>query len=210
MKYLAIICSLFISTLSVAQESKAFFQLNNNSDIDIRAVSSGSYKFIDVTLTNFSKSNKVVEFPLGGFFVNLDTTEQNLVVLFYDEIKLDASSTSEIRIGTACANPNRKAPLKSRTTWVYDYDPKIADLLYYYHTNRSVVEIFTGAEHHSTVEKRQNFLQMCVWCYYNADKSQIIDFATTYMFDGDKEAATDYVDVFYPLVITFIDLYKKA
>ena len=210
MKYLVIVFSLLIGSITVAQESNAFFQLNNDSDIDIRAVSSGSYKFIDVTLTNFSTSNKLVEFPLGGFFVNLDTTEQNLVVLFYDKITLDASSTAEIRIGTACANPNRKAPLKSRTTWVYDYDSKVGELLYYYHTNRPIVELFTGAEHHSTVEKRQNFLQMCVWCYYNADKSQIIDFATKYMFDGDKQAATDYVDVFYPLVITFIDFYKKA
>lgn len=209
MKYLSIICSLLISTFSLAQESKPFFQLNNDSDIDIRATSVGSYKFIDVTLTNFSRSNKVVEFPLGGFFLNLDTTEQNLVVLFYDQIKLDASSTSEIRIGTACANPNRKAPLKNRTTWVYDYDPKIADLLNYYHTNRSMVEIFTGAEHHSNVEKRQNFLQMCVWCYYNAEKSQIIDFATQYIFDGNKQDAINYVDVFYPLVVTFIDMYKQ-
>jgi len=209
MKYLVFILSSLMCTISVAQDSKAFFQLNNDSDIDIRAVSSGSYKFIDVTLTNFSKSNKVVEFPLGGFFVNLDTTEQNLVVLFFDEIKIDASSAAEIRIGTACVNPNRKAPLKNRTTWIYDYDSKVGQLLYYYHTNRPMVELFTGAEHHSTVEKRQNFLQMCVWCYYNADKSQILDFATTYMFDGDKEAAKDYVDVFYPIVITFIDMYKQ-
>ena len=209
-KILLFLITISIFTNSNAQDSKAFFELNVDSDIDITATSNGSYRTIDVTISNFSKSSKVIDFPLGGFFVNLDTTEQNLVVLFYEDIEVKANSNAQIKIGTACANPKRKAPLKNRTTWVYDYDNKIAGLLYFYHTNRPMVELFTGSEHHSTIEKRHNFLQMCVWVYYNADRKKIIDFATKYMFEGDREAATEYVDLFYPLVVTFIDLYKKS
>jgi hypothetical protein len=50
---------------------------------------------------------------------------------------------------------------------------------------------------------------MCVWVYYNADKKQILDFATKYIFDGNKEEATLFVDAFYPLAVTFIEIYKS-
>ena len=50
---------------------------------------------------------------------------------------------------------------------------------------------------------------MCVWIYYDADKKQILDFATKYMFDGNKNQAQLFVDSFYPLAVSFINLYKS-
>ena len=192
-----------------AQEDKAFFELNTDSQIDITATSKGTYKVINVEVSNFGSETVNVHFPAGGVFVNLDETEQNLVVLFYDKLVVAAGKTEEILIGTACANPKRKVPIKNRTTWRYDYDEKVGDLIRYYHENRGFVELTTGAEHHDTFDKRHNFLQMCVWVYYNAEKKQILDFATKYLFDGNKEQATLFVDAFYPIAVTFINIYKS-
>ena len=86
---------------------------------------------------------------------------------------------------------------------------KVGDLILYYHQNRAIVELMTGAEHHDTFEKRHNFLQMCVWIYYNAEKQQILNFATKYMFNGNKDQAKIFVDSFYPLAVSFINLYKS-
>ena len=93
-----------------AQEDKAFFELNNDSQIDIRATSTGSYKDIKVEVSNFGNETVNVHFPVGGLFVNLDSTEQNLVVLFYDKLVIGSGKTEEVLIGTACANPKRKVP----------------------------------------------------------------------------------------------------
>ena len=41
-----------------------------------------------------------------------------------------------------------------------------------------MIEMLTEKEYHTTFEKRHNFLQMCVWVYYDAEKDQIVDFAT--------------------------------
>ena len=191
-----------------AQEDKAFFELNNDSQIDIRATSTGSYKDIKVEVSNFGNETVNVHFPVGGLFVNLDSTEQNLVVLFYDKLVIGSGKTEEVLIGTACANPKRKVPKNNRITWKYDYDKKLGDLITFYHENRGMIEMMTGAKHHDTFDKRHNFLQMCVWVYYNADKKQILEFATTYLFDGNKEQASVFVDTFYPLAVTFINLYK--
>ena len=49
---------------------------------------------------------------------------------------------------------------------------------------------------------------MAVWTYYKCDKSHIVDFSAKYMFDGDKEAAEQYVEVTYPLIEVFIENYK--
>jgi len=199
----------FLSIVNLfAQDDKPFFNLNVDSQIDITATSEGTYKIINVEVSNFGSETVNVIFPEGGIFVNLDSTEQNLVILFYDKLSIGAGKSEEIVIGTACANPKRKIPSKRRTTWVYDYDAKVGDLIRYYHQNRGFIELMTGSEHHDSFDKRHNFLQMCVWVYYNADKNQILDFATKYLFDGDKEQAKLFIDVFYPLAVTFINIYK--
>jgi hypothetical protein len=199
-----------MTTLSVfSQQDKAFFELNQDSQIDITATSDGTYKTIKVKVSNFGSETINVHFLEGGVFVNLDETEQNLVVLFYEKLVVAAGQTEEVVIATACANPKRKVPTKNRTTWKYDYDKKVGDLIRYYNENRGMVEMMTGAEHHDTFEKRHNFLQMCVWIYYNADKKQILDFATKYMFEGNREQATLFVEAFYPMAVSFINIYKS-
>jgi hypothetical protein len=204
------ITAFFINFFTInAQTDKAFFELNFDANINVRSTSSLNYRSIKVEVENFGSEDMNIHFPPGGFFINLDSTEQNLVVLFYDIIELKSGEKKSLSIGTACANPKRKSPQKGRTTWTYDYDEKIGKLIIFYHDNRPLVEIATGAEHHETFENRHNFLQMCVWVYYNAEKKQILDFATKYLFDGDKEEAEVFVDVFFPLAVTFIDLYKR-
>ena len=199
-----------MTTLSVfSQQDKAFFELNQDSQIDITATNDGTYKTIKVKVSNFGSETINVHFLEGGVFVNLDETEQNLVVLFYEKLVVAAGQTEEVVIATACANPKRKVPTKNRTTWKYDYDKKVGDLIRYYNENRGMVEMMTGAEHHDTFEKRHNFLQMCVWIYYNADKKQILDFATKYMFEGNREQATLFVEAFYPMAVSFINIYKS-
>ena len=83
----------------------------------------------------------------------------------------------------------------------------IADMEVFLKEHSNGVVIFDSVN--STFDKRHNFLQMCVWVYYNADKKQILDFATKYLFDGNKEQATLFVDVFYPMSVTFINIYKS-
>ena len=209
MKTLLLVFAIFSIVNLSAQEDKAFFNLNLDSQIDVRSKSSGNYKIITVEVSNFGSATMTVHFPEGGIFVNLDSTEQNLMVLFYDKLVVAPGKTEEIVIGTACINPKRKAPKKGRTTWLYDYDKKVGDLIGFYHENRGLVELATGKEHHDSFEKRHNFLQMCVWVYYDADKKQIIDFATKYLFDGNRQSAIQFVDAFYPLAVTFINIYKS-
>ena len=120
---LFLVFSLFISTFSInAQTDKAFYSLNLDADIDIISTSDLTYRHINVEVSNFGTEDINVHFPPGGFFVNLDSNEQNLVVLFYDVLEVKAGQKESALIGTACANPNRKPPKKGRTTWIYDYD----------------------------------------------------------------------------------------
>ena len=179
-KYFFKLFMMLVSLSSFSQNTNAFFDLNFDSQIDIRATSSGDFKNISVELSNFGNSTTKIYFPVGGMFVNLDSAEQNLVVLFNDVIEVKPDIKEKIIISTACANPKRKPPKNGRTTWVFDYDPKIGDLIQYYHDNRGMVELLTGSEHHNSFDKRHNFLQMCVWVYFDADKKQITDFATKY------------------------------
>ena len=150
-----------------------------------------------------------MNFPTGGFFENENNSEQDLVNLFNKELEVPANGTSFITLSTACANPGKAAPMIGRINWSYSYDQKIGVLLDSYHSNRTAVEFMTGPQHHNTAEKRHHFLQMFVWVYYDASKKQILDFATKYIFEGDRRAAENYVDLYYPIAKLFIDTYKR-
>ena len=209
-KNILLIVFLFnILTTFSQNNNKAYFQYSNDSQIKINAVSNNSYKSLNVKVYNSSDETVTVYFPEGGFFRNSVSTEQDLLVLFNKELNVRAGENKEIVIPTACADPNKTAPANGRTSWTYDYDKKIGDLISFYHQNRIMVELLTGAEHHSTFEKRHNFLQMCVWVYYDASKSQILSFSTKYIFDGDSNASKEFVDAFYPLASSFIVMYKN-
>ena len=214
LNYLVVISLIIISfKLDAHQQSdedgeKWFFELHNAQYSDIKSVNYGDFKSMHVKISNFSKNSINVHFPPGGIFINKENTEQNLMILFYEKYSLNSGETKEVKISTACIDPKKKAPRKGRDNWDYSYDKKVGDLIYYYHQNRSLVELATGSEYHDTKEKRHNFLQMCIWVYYNAEKKQIIDFATKYIFNGDKQLAISFVDVFYPLAVSFINIYK--
>ena len=210
MKILASFLTLFFfAFLSSAQIDLAFFELDNSLNIDVTAKSNGTFKSINFTISNLSNQESIIHFPLGGLFINREESEQNLVVVDYDKITVPANTVKTIEIEVACANADKKAPRKNRTTWDYDYDSKLRELLLFYYENRTLIEYMTGSHNHDTQIKRHNFLQMCVWVYYGDDKQHITSFATTYIFDGDKDAAETFVDVFYPMVSIFLELYKN-
>lgn len=210
MKNLSLFCLYMLLSLGLfSQTEKAIFELYDSSDLDVRAKSNGSFESIDISIDNFSNKSYNVIVPLGTFLINRDTTEQNLVVVFYDNIAVKPNSKSSEILGVACADAGKKVPKKNRTTWDFGYDDSIGLLLEFYFDNQMMIALATGNDHHETQLKRHRFLQMCVWIYYDADKKKIIDFATKHLFDGDKEAATNYVDFYYPLVITFLDIYKQ-
>ncbi len=200
---------LFFYQFSFAQDSYPFYKISNESDVLISAISNGGYKNITVKITNNTDEEILVKFPSGGFFNNTNNSEQDLVNLFKKTLEVPSNGVNTITLSTACANPKKAAPRSGRTDWSYGFDQKIGDLLENYHSNRSMVELMTGPENHSTFQKRHNFLQMFVWVYYNADKKHILDFATKYIFNGDRRAAEIFVDIYYPIAKLFIENYKR-
>jgi len=193
----------------VLAQDYAFFELEDEPNIVINAINSGTHKNIGVNIINLSGEEVVIHFPPGGYFLNENESEQNLVLLFYDKLTVPPGGMNNIVLYTACANPDRSAPRAGRINWTYGYDNKMGILLESYESNRDMVALMTGPEHHSTFEKRHNFLQMFVWVYYNADKKQIVNFSTKYIFDGDRDAAQSYVEIYYPITKLFIETYKK-
>ena len=187
------------------QETIPFF--SNSDKILISLNNSGSYKSMTVEVENKSSAEMKIIFPEGGVFINSSSSHQNLAILFYDECILSPGETKSMTIYTACMDPAKQGP-SSTSDWTLNYDNKLGDLIRGYHKNRPMVEMMTGSENHDTFNERHNFLQMCVWVYFNADKQQILNFATKYVFDGNSQQAKEFVDVFYPMAVIFINLYK--
>ncbi len=204
---LSLFSVIFFSFCSISQEDYAFFYLDE-SNVSIYSENKGNFKEMFVTLNNASDENVNIIFPPGGVFLNSNEDEQDLVIIIGDKINLDGNESDKIKIYTVCASPGKKSPSYGNDSWDYSWDERIAHLLNFYNSNRSMVELATGAEFHETFEKRHNFLQMCVWVFYDAKKSDVLNFATRNIFEGDKEKANSYFDLFYPTAVTFVTLYK--
>tara|TARA_B100002052_G_C15834515_1_gene577066 strand:+ start:136 stop:786 length:651 start_codon:yes stop_codon:yes gene_type:complete len=205
-KSLLIVIYLFSLSL-FSQEDLPFFYLDE-SNVSIYSENKGKFKEMHVSLKNDSDKSVVVHFPNGGVFVNGNDAQQDLVVVISDNIKLAPGKSSDIKIYTVCASPGKQAPNYGNDSWTYSFDERIEPLLTFYSENRSVVELATGSEFHDTFEKRHNFLQMCVWVFYDAKEKDVLNFATKNLFNNNKERAQDYFDIFYPAAVTFIKLYK--
>tara|TARA_B100001758_G_C18119344_1_gene457876 strand:- start:45 stop:680 length:636 start_codon:yes stop_codon:yes gene_type:complete len=200
---------LFSFSLIFSQESYNFYNLSDEPKIVINSIANVGYKNITVSIINNSNRKISINFPPGGFFNNEVDSEQDLVNLFRKKLDVSANETGTITLSTACANPKKAAPAIGRINWSYSFDHKIGILLENYHANKSIVELMTGPQNHSTSQKRHHFLQMFVWVYYNADKKHILNFATKYIFDGNKKSAEIFVDIYYPIAKLFIENYKQ-
>ena len=196
-----------MSTCLIGQSTFSLKDIQRQSSVTYSLSNNGTYRNMNVAINNRSSITKKAKVECGTVFRNSNSSEQNLVVLFYDELSVNAGNQKSAVLVTACMDAAKRAP-SSSSRWTIGYDKGIGRLIEYYHSFRPAVALLTGPEHHSTKEKQINFLQMAVWTYYKCDKSHIVDFSAKYMFDGDKEAAEQYVEVTYPLIVVFIENYK--
>ena len=183
---------------------------DQDTDINVDIVANGTFKTVGVKVDNYTGNNYKVWFPAGSMLINASNDEQNLVVLFNDYINLSPNKMGDncnIRVG--CANADKKVPKRGRKNWEITYDEKLADLLNYYYQNKELIATWTNPKHHDTIDDQHAFLQMCVWIYTGAEKKTITQFVSKYMFDGDYQAAEEYVKYMYPVIVNFINLYKN-
>jgi len=198
-----LLCSVFVQ----GQTSISLKEIINYPNHVVSLSNSGTYESMDVKVVNNYPDYRKIKVECGTVFRNHTNSEQNLVVLFRDELTINGGAQQEIKLTTACMDAAKSGP-SSASNWSVDYDKGIGRLIEYYHTFRPAISLFTGPEYHETKDNQTTFLQMAVWTYYKCDKSHIVDFSAKYMFDGDKEAAELYVEVTYPLIEVFIENYK--
>ena len=203
-----IVCTmLFLNAFG--QQSVELYNIGSHDNLNAEALGLNTYRKIKVNLSNSGSSDKKINIPCGTFFENGNPSEQGLVVLFKEKVNLGANASTSIELTTACMDASKAAP-SSHSNWTIKNDKGLGDLIRYYHSNRSTIALMTGNEHHSTREKQINFLQMAVWSYYDCDRKHIVNFATDYMFDGDRDSAESFVDTTLPLIRIFTNLYKTA
>ena len=211
MKEKIILFTLFLLVVISAktQQNIELYNLNSYNNFNATVNSLGTYRNISVNVNNGTSSSKNINVSCGTFFENNRTSEQSLVVLFKETEYLSSRGSKNIKLTTACMDASKSVP-SNHSNWKIKNDKGLGDLIRFYHLNRPMIGMMTDPNLHSTKEKQINFLQMAVWAYYDCDKNKIIDFSTKYMFDGDRQAAEEFVNLTIPMIKTFIAYYKAS
>jgi len=205
---IAALCLFLPLQQSVASE-QAIWSINAET-VQVQIVSSGSYRHVKVTVINRSDASQTVSIDYGAIFKSANDAVQNLAVVFPKSVVVAARQTETVTVKTTCTDAKKRAPSRDYRDWTPKQDAALGDLLRFYDVSRPLIETLTGPQHHDTVEKRHNFLQILVWTYYGNDKKHMKAFVKTYMTDGDESAANALVDELYPVAKVVIDLYKKG
>lgn len=194
---------------SMSQETIKLYNVNSESNFNSKVKGLNTYRKISVELRNNGSSEKKISIPCGTYFENGNSNEQSLVVLFEETFTIDAGSVRNVELITACMDASKASP-SGHTNWTIENDKGLGDLIRFYHFNRPTIALMTNPEYHSTEEKQQSFLQMAVWAYYDCDEDKIVDFATKYMFEGERELAQEFVSNTLPLIEVFTVFYKNV
>ncbi len=195
---------------SARAENLPVYEIAGSGSATAEVVSIGSYRSIEIRVTNNASTARTISFPYGSHFKSADQSYQDLAVVFPENIDVAAGKSATVRLKTTCMDASKGVAPAGYKSWTPKLDAALGDLLRFYDVSRPMVEAVTGPEHHNTPEKRHNFLQLLVWTYYGADKGHMTSFATTYMFDGDRAAASRFVDSVYPLAKMTLDAYKAG
>jgi hypothetical protein len=200
----------FMGATEVRAEEVPVWEASSRDGLVVMPVSIGTYRSIQVQVSNHSSSSIEVSFPYGAYFQSQQEGYQDLAVVFESELTVRSGDTASVNLKTTCMDASKGVAPNGYPDWTPSQDAALGNVLRFYHVNRPLVEQVTGPEHHDTEEDRHNFLQLLVWTYYDGDEAHMKQFATRYIFDGDSEAANNYVDTVYPLVKTVLDLYKAG
>lgn len=200
---------LTLTHLSFSQRSMYIYDIDEDDNLFVDINSNNGYKSIELTLENKTNQELTLKIPCGTFFETDKPNEQNLVVLFEETIYFDRNNRKSIRLITACMDADKASP-SSHTNWEIKNDPALGNLISFYHANKSLVSMMTGPKYHETEKQQTEFLQMSVWAYFDAERKHILNFATKYMFDGNREDATIFVDTTLPIIQLFTNYYKMV
>lgn len=176
-----------------------------------------SFREVDVKIQNQSSSSRTLSINGSHWFKSLDgnTKYQDLAVVFPIRVTVGANATKVVRVRTACKQADRTPPTtglvmkpgKTKTT-----DRKFGGLIAGYHSPllHQIIATSTGSQHHATDKKKQEFLQLMTWIYFQSKRDHMEKFATKHMFKGNKAKAKQFVARLYPLAQKAINLYKAA
>ena len=193
---------------SFSQNTYELFDISSNDNVKVEVNSNNGYKSVHLEIYNKSNESILVDVPCGTYFQNRRSNEQNLVVLYEEKLSLDKRSRKSVNLVTACMDADKSSP-SSHSEWNIQNDRALGDLIRFYHGNKAIVSMMTNPKFHETKQQQTDFLQMSVWAYFDAEKKHILNFATKYMFDGNREEAEFFVDSTLPLIQLFTTYYKN-
>lgn len=182
------------------------YELVKSGKFKAGIVSNGTYQSIRVGLQNLTDDKYKVKLPFGTVVRSGDKRYQSLALVVTASISVGAKKQGYVDIKTACMHPHRGVAPKGFAKWTVGVEPGLRQLLEMFY---QYLESLGGPEFLGNEKERHNFLQACVWMYYDTSKRMMLVFAKKYMF-GKPEEAQLFVDEMYPMAESFLAMYKQS
>ena len=188
------------------EKTGTIYELVKGGQFKAGVVSNGTYQSIRVGLQNMTDDSYKVELPYGTVVRSGDERYQSLAMVVTASIAVGPKKKGFVDIQTACMHPHRAVAPKGFANWTVGVEPGLRSLLEMFY---QYVESLGGPEFLGNEKERHNFLQACVWMYYDTSKPMMLGFARKYMFEKPEDASL-FVEEMYPMAESFLSMYKQS
>ena len=96
-----------LTSTSVRAEDLPVYEIAASGSATAEVVSLGSYRTIEIRVTNNATTARTITFPYGSYFKSANEGYQNLAVVFPKDIDVGPGRSATVRVKTTCMDAGR-------------------------------------------------------------------------------------------------------
>ncbi len=167
--------------------------------VSIEADGIGTFRSIQVRVSNKSEGTVEVNLPSGLYFENPDKNSQDLITAKgIEAITLKKGEEKVIEVPTYCTDVNKHCP-GSIKNWNcdYSYDGKLKKAIEFYEKHESAINEWLIKKNpaFSSEAERLQFFQIIIWLHEDGKDEEIISMLAQNSFGNDRNKARSWFDL---------------
>lgn len=183
------------STSSITSFKGSLTEALNLGLIEVNGQGLGTYRELEVGVTNRTNQELVIDFEAGTFFDNPKSRSQNLIALEDASFRVRQGTSQSIKVSSACTNAGWSVPGREGNWPVAEAPKGLDQALRFYGRHEDRIGRFLAKknpEKLGTESQRKSFLQVAIWTYLGDNPEDVIDMLAQEVFHDDIRKARDF------------------
>lgn len=186
----------------VYAQSYTIYEATQKQLIKISANGRDTYSELNVVIENLTETKLSLDVNAGLYFINPDTSKQNLITFnALGSVTLEPYSSFDRDIRSVCTDAGLGIPSNDRN-WEYNlnYSGGLDEAIAFYSKYQSTINTYLMKkypEHLGDEKKIQAFSQVVIWAYTKGDYSRMVYLLKKTFFRSNPNLVDEWLSAIY-------------